>query len=211
MVEGVDSEDQQAPGEDPVALNGTPVEAETDQGAPAFHAVEVVEMSRRQQNIARQIVLQMEGKGPFGIVDGAISGHGVLRKILPMLWELPMSSEGEYDGVTVLKFLEQGVPAGADRLLLDHLCGKGEVTGGAFKHTDVGGRAVMLDLDPAVGNATQGRFPVAPNPEGVPGLGISGAPDFLCVYRLATHKSVTLQKNARRAGLYPYTLPTAPM
>ena len=112
MVEGVDSEDQQTPGEEPVALNGMPVEAEADQGTPMFRAVEVVEMSRRQQNIARQIVLQMEGKGPFGIVDGAISGHGVLRKILPMLWELPMSSEGEYDGVTVLKFLEQGVPAG---------------------------------------------------------------------------------------------------
>ena len=38
MVEGVDSEDQQAPGEEPVALNGMPVEA-ADQGTPTFRFV----------------------------------------------------------------------------------------------------------------------------------------------------------------------------
>ena len=39
-------------------------------------------------------------------------------------------------------------------------------------------------------------------------MGISGAPSFLCVYRLASHKSKTLVKGAKRAGLYPYQPPT---
>ena len=57
-------------------------------------------MSKRQQNIVRQIVFQMEhDKGPYGIVDGKVSGQGTLRKVLPMLWELPMSTEAEYDGI----------------------------------------------------------------------------------------------------------------
>ena len=86
MVTGDDSDDHRAPGQEPVALNGEPVEAEVDQGSPMFRAKEVVEMSKRQQNIARQIVRQMEGRGPYGIVDGSVSGQGILRKVLPMLW-----------------------------------------------------------------------------------------------------------------------------
>ena len=113
-----------------------------------FRALEVVEMSKRQQNIAKQIVFQMEGKGPYGIVNRSVSGQGTLGKVLPMLWELPMSSEGEYDGVSVLaenSLSLEKVPAGADRILLYHLCNKGEITGGAFKHTNLEGKALMLD------------------------------------------------------------------
>ena len=47
--------------------------------------------------------------------------------------------------------------------------------------------------------------PLAPDAESSPGIDLSGAPDCLCVYRLACPKSITLQKNARRAGLYPHT------
>ena len=98
-----------------------PVEAEEDPGTPKFRAVEVVEMSRRQQNVARQIVRLMEGKGPYGIVDNSVSGQGILRKVLPMLWELPMSSEAEYDGLSVVTGDAtscSGIPAAADRVLL---------------------------------------------------------------------------------------------
>ena len=140
MATGANPGDFRAPGEEPVALNGMPVEAEVAQGKPMFQAIEVVEMSKRQQNLAKQIVLKMEGRGPYGIVDGSVSGQGTLRKVLPKLWELPMSCEGEYDGVCVLaenvSSLEK-VPANADRILLYHLCNKGEITGGAFRHTSL--------------------------------------------------------------------------
>ena len=56
-----------------------------DKGEPSLQAVEVFEMSNRQQNVARQIVLKMEGKGPYGMTTGKVDGHGVLRKVLPML------------------------------------------------------------------------------------------------------------------------------
>ena len=36
---------------------------------------------------------------------------------------------------------------------------------------------------------------------------MTGTPSFLCVYRLGSQKSMTLQKSARRAGLYPYVPP----
>ena len=72
------------------------------QGAPMFCAAEVVELSKRQQNIARKVVLTMETSGPHGIVDGKINGQGILRKVLPLLWELPMASEAEYDGISVV-------------------------------------------------------------------------------------------------------------
>ena len=97
-----DPDDYQAPGDESVSLSGMPVEAEVDQGTPMFRAVEVVELSKRQQNIARKIVLSMETSGPHGIVDGKINGQGILRKVLPMLWELPMVAEAEYDGVSVV-------------------------------------------------------------------------------------------------------------
>ena len=44
----------------------------------------------------------METGGPFGIVDGKINGQGILRKVLPLLWELPMAAEAEYDGISVV-------------------------------------------------------------------------------------------------------------
>ena len=102
-VTGEDSDGYRAPGNEPVALNSAPGEAEVSQDTPMFRAIEVVEMSKRQQNIARQIVFKMEhDKGPYGIVDGKVSGQGTLRKVLPMLWELPMSTEAEYDGISVI-------------------------------------------------------------------------------------------------------------
>ena len=45
-----------------------------DSEAPMFQATEVVELSKRQQNLARQIVLNMESKGPYGITAGRWKG-----------------------------------------------------------------------------------------------------------------------------------------
>ena len=125
-----------------------------------------------------------------------------------------MASEGEYDGVSVLadnSLSLEKVPAGADRILLYHLCNKGEITGGAFKHTSLEGKALMLDRvgQEAVvaGDASASSTDNDPAPS--PGLEVSGAPCFLCVYRLASQKSNALLKSARRAGLYPHIPPIA--
>ena len=88
-----------------------------------FQAKDVEELRKRQQHLARQIVVNMDkGKGPFGIVADRVEGQGVLRKVLPMLWELPMASASEYNGVCWLAGEEtaalSSVPAGADRLVL---------------------------------------------------------------------------------------------
>ena len=50
---------------------------------------------------------------------------------------------------------------------------------------------------------------MAPGADISPGLEVSGASSFLYVHRLGLQGSVTLQKNARRAGLYPYVPPIA--
>ena len=59
----------------------------SDDKAPAFQVMDVAELSKRQQRLARQIVLNMNGKGPYGVSAGKVEGHGILRKVLPMLWE----------------------------------------------------------------------------------------------------------------------------
>ena len=80
-------DDHQAPGNESVSLSGSPVVSEVNQGTSVF--CEVAELSKRQRNIARKIAMEMETRGPFGIVDGKINGQGILRKVLPLLWELP--------------------------------------------------------------------------------------------------------------------------
>ena len=67
-----------------------------------------------------------------------------------MLWELPMSTEAEYDGVSVITgntLSLESIPPEADRILLYHLASKGEITGGAFRHSSLEGRAAMFDLE----------------------------------------------------------------
>ena len=112
--------------------------------------------------------------------------------MLPLLWELPMATEGEYDGVSAeigLSSSLESIPAEADHVLLYHLRDNCEVTGGPYNHTSLVGKAVMLDLkDKRV-------EPLAPDAVSR-GVEISGAPSFLCVYRLASHKSKTLVRRA---------------
>ena len=148
-------------------------------------------MSWRQQNVARQIVLKMEGKGPYGITTDKVDGHGVLRKVLLMLWELPMAAGSEYDGIGLLRGTDasalSSLPPEVDKVLLYHLCGKGQITEGQFKHTSVAGKAVMLDLQRKHGVARSGSNPEgSPAAHSQPTVALSGASDFLCVYRLAT-------------------------
>ena len=74
-----------------------------DKGDAGLQAVEVFEMIKRQQKLGCQIALKMEGKGPCGITTDKVAEHSVLRKVLPMLWELPMASCAEYDGIGLLR------------------------------------------------------------------------------------------------------------
>ena len=71
----------------PNGVDPRDVLASGDDGAPSFQVLDVAELSKRQQNLARQIVLNMNGKGPYGVSAGKVEGHGILRKVLPMLWE----------------------------------------------------------------------------------------------------------------------------
>ena len=89
-------------------------------------------------------------------------------------------------------------------MILYHLCGKGEISGGAYKHTPMTSNVVMFDLTDKQGYHAAPTWPLAPDAS-CPGIDLTGAPDCLCVYRLSCPKSITLQKNAKRAGLYPYT------
>ena len=63
---------------------------------------------------------------------------------------------------------------------------------------------MMLDLTDGRGCHAAPTWPLTPDAN-CPGIDLSGAPDCLCVYRLSCPKSITLQKSARRAGLYPHT------
>ena len=116
------------------------------------------------------------------------------------MWELPMSSDGEYDGVSVVTGESvSGIPAEADRILMYHLVGNGEITGGSFKHTALEGKAVMFDLEHEARAAMLRDGPrLAPDAEVRPGLETSGTPSFLCVYRLVSQKSTALRKSAKR-------------
>ena len=122
-----------------------------------------------------------------------------------------MSTDGEYDGIAVAGCLPagesvalNGTPEGADRVTLYHLCGEGDISAGLYKHTPVDAKAVMFDLTDKHGGRDAPTRPAAPDASRL-GIDLTGAPDCLCVYRLACSKSITVQKNAKRAGLYPYT------
>ena len=89
-------------------------------------------------------------------------------------------------------------------MILYHLCGKGDISAGLYKHTPMSANAVMFDLVDEQGGRAAPTRPSAPDAS-LLGIDLTGAPDCLCVYRSACSKSITLQKNAKRAGLYPYT------
>ena len=123
-----------------------------------------------------------------------------------------MASMSEYDGICLLSgdksVALNSTLAEADRLILYHLCGKGHITEGPCAGTPLSGKAALLEVGPArTGVPGWGQSTLdARAGSAIPSVAVTGAPDCLCVYRLATKKPSGLLKAARRAGLYPYNL-----
>ena len=123
-----------------------------------------------------------------------------------------MAATSEYDGICLLTGDESAalssVPEETDRVLLYYLSGKCHITEGQYRHTQLSGKAVSFEVQRSRKGSRKGSIPKGSlAADAKPTVALSGAPDCLCVHRLATKKSITLIKSARRAGLYPYNLP----
>ena len=73
-----------------------------DHGAPIL--VNVNTIADEQIQIGRQVALDIGNEDPIGLVEDShgkiiVRGHGVLRKVLPRCWKLPVVGEDYFDGL----------------------------------------------------------------------------------------------------------------